>query len=271
MAEYLTMGFSHASDPNLRGELAAFLSERAEVELVVSEAQSYERLAAMLNEGKAQLAWLAPIPYIALSQANVVVPLVYNERAKKHYCSALIVPADSHVKRVVELRGARAAWVDRHSAAGFVVPRIELSKVGVDPRSELSEQTFAGSHERVAALVAERGVDFGATYAHREDDGTISGPWTANPDVTSQVRVVTTFGKIPSDVIAAHNDVPLAVRVKITRALRMMNSDETGRRIARELFDVERFRLLDAEDYASLQRIAREARDQGLLDEPAAP
>jgi phosphate/phosphite/phosphonate ABC transporter binding protein len=268
MAEYLTMGFPSASDANLRGELAAFLSERADVELVVREAQSYERLAAMLNDGSAKLAWLAPIPYIALSAAGTIAPLVYNERAKKHYCSALIVPIDSHVRRIAELRGARAAWVDRHSAAGFVVPRIELAKAGVDPRTELAEQTFSGSHEKVAVAVAEGSVDFGATFAHREDSGAVVGPWAANPDVASRVRVVATFGKIPSDVIVAHNDVPLEVRTRLTRALRSMNADEIGRRIARELFDVERFRLLDAEDYAALQNIARNARDQGLLDEP---
>jgi len=264
MAEYLTMGFPHASDPNLRGEFAAFLSERADVEVVVTEAQSYERLATMLHEGTAQLAWVAPIPYIALSAANVVAPLVYNERVRKHYCSAVIVPADSHVRKLIELRGARVAWVDRHSSAGFVVPRIELAKVGVDPRTELAEQTFAGGHERVAAMVAERDVDFGATYAHREESGAISGPWGSD----ERVRVVATFGKIPSDLIVAHRDVAMDVRVRLTRALRTMNADETGRRIAHELFEVERFRLLDAEDYASLQRIAREARDQGLLDEP---
>jgi len=44
-----------------------------------------------------------------------------------------------------------------------------------------------------------------------------------------------------------------------------MNADETGRRVIHELFDVERFRLLDAEAYESLQSIARNARDQGLL------
>ncbi len=259
------MAFPPAADANLRGEFASFLSASAEVEVAVSEAPSYERLAATVHEGKAQLAWLAPIPYIALSAAGIVTPLVYNERAKKTYCSALIVPVDSHVKRIADLRGARAAWVDRHSSAGFVVPRIELAKAGIDPRTELSEQTFEGTHERVAAAVAEGRVDFGATFAHREDDKTVTGPWS------DKTRVIATFGKIPSDLIVAHNTLDMALRVRLTRALRAMNADDTGRRIVRELFDVERFRLLDAEDYDALQAIARDARDQGLLDEPQNP
>ena len=263
--EFLTMAFPPATDANLRGEFASFLSASADVELAVTEAPTYERTAAVLHEGQAQLAWLAPIPYIALSAAGVVAPLVYNERARKTYCSALIVPADSHVKRVADLRGARVAWVDRHSAAGFVVPRIELAKAGVDPRTELAEQTFAGSHERVAQAVAEGSVDFGATFAHREEGGAVTGPWK------ERTRVIATFGKIPSDLIVAHNALDMALRVRITRALRAMNADETGRRIVRELFEVERFRLLDAEDYDALQAIARDARDQGLLEEPQNP
>jgi phosphonate transport system substrate-binding protein len=194
-----------------------------------------------------------------------VTPLVYNERAKKHYCSAIIVPTASHVKRIAELRGARAVWVDRHSAAGYVIPRIQLAASGIDPRTELSEQTFAGSHERVASAVASGETDFGATFAHREEGGAIVGPWSTSPELAEQVRVVTTFGKIPSDLIVARNDVDMAIRVRLTRALRAMNADDTGRRIVRELFDVERFRLLDAETYESLRTIARDARDQGLL------
>ena len=79
------------------------------------------------------------------------------------------------------------------------------------------------------------------------------------------MRVLTTFGKIPSDLIVARNDVDMAVRVRLTRALRLMNVNGTGRRIIHELFDVDRFRLLDAEAYETLQSMARNARDQGLL------
>ncbi len=264
MSDFLLMGFPASSDPNLRGEFATLLSELAEVEVGVSEAPSYERLAVALNDGTTQLAWLSPIPYIALSGAGAVSPLVFNERTKKHYCSAIIVQAESRVRRLVELRGTRAVWVDRHSAAGFVIPRIQLATAGVDPRTELGEQTFAGSHEAVVHAVTSGGADFGATFAHREADGSIVGPWSGTVD-ERHVRVLATFGKIPSDLIVARNDLDMAVRVRLTRALRAMNADETGRRIIRELFDVERFRLLDAETYDSLRTIAREARDQGLL------
>ena len=259
------MGFPASSDANLRGEFATLLGELAEAEIGVTQAESYAELASKLHEGSAQLAWLSPIPYIALSQSGAVTPLVYHERAKKHYASAILVQADSHVKRLVDLRGARAAWVDRHSSSGFVVPRIQLAAAGVDPRTELGEQTFRGSHEAVARAIASREADFGATFAHRGDDGALAGPWQT-PDVTDGVRVLTTFGKIPSDLIVARSDVDMEVRVRLTRALRAMNANDVGRRIIRELFDVERFRLLEAEAYESLQAMARDARDQGLLD-----
>jgi len=261
------MGFPASADANLRGEFATLLSELAEVEVGVSEAPSYERLAVALNDGTTQLAWLSPIPYIALSAAGAVTPLVFNERAKKHYCSAIIVQSESTVRRLVELRGARAVWVDRHSAAGFVVPRIQLATAGVDPRTELGEQTFAGSHEGVVHAVTSGAADFGATFAHRpaRAGGEVVGPWSDTVD-DRHVRVLATFGKIPSDLIVARNDLDMNVRVRLTRALRSMNANDTGRRIIHELFDVERFRLLDAETYDSLKTIAREARDQGLLD-----
>jgi phosphonate transport system substrate-binding protein len=264
MGEFLVMGFPAATDANLRGEFAALLSDLAGIDLSVNESLSYERLAASLNDNATQLAWLSPIPYIALSQSGAVTPLVYHERAKKHYASALVVPRASTARRIADLRGARAAWVDRHSAAGYVVPRIELAAAGVDPRKDLGEEVFAGSHEAVARAVASGEVDFGATFAHQEGGDTV-GPWSASPELAEGVRVLATFGKIPSDLIVARTDLDLDLRVRVTRALRSMNADETGRRIVRELFDVERFRLLDAEDYAALQAVARNARDHGLL------
>ena len=268
MGDFLVMGFPADSDANLRGEFATLLSELADVEVGVTEAPSYERLAVALNEGQAQLAWLSPIPYIALSAAGAVSPLVYNERAKKTYCSAIIVRGDSSVRRLAELKGLRAAWVDRHSAAGFVVPRIQLAAAGVDPRTELGAESFANSHEGVVRMVTGSEADFGATYAHREPPAPgsktdrITGPW---PEDSTDVRVLATFGKIPSDLIVARNDIDMAVRVRIVRSLRAMNSHDTGKRVIRDLFDVERFRLLDAETYDSLRSIARDARDQGLL------
>ena len=265
MSEFLVMAFPSGSDPNLRGEFAALLSTLAGVDLSVSEAASYERLAATMHEGTAHLAWLSPIPYIALSQTGAVTPLVYHERAKKHYASAVFVGAGSSARRLADLRGTRAGWVDRHSAAGFVVPRIQLAAAGVDPRTELGAETFFGSHEAVARAVASGEVDFGATYAHADPDGTTIGPWSTLPELADAVRVLATFGKIPSDLIVARSALDLELRNRITRALRAMNADDTGRRIVRELFDVERFRLLDAEDYDSLQAMARDARDQGLL------
>ena len=263
--EFLTMGFPAASDANLRGEFATLLGELAEVEVAVTEAPTYEKLAVGLDDGSTQIAWLSPLPYIALSNSGRVMPLVYNERLKKHYCSAIIVPADSHVKRLVELKGARAAWVDRHSAAGYVMPRIQLAQAGVDPRRDLAEQTFAGSHDAVAQMVATNQCDFGATFAHKVDGKSyVIGPFST-PEREERVRVLQTFGKIPSDLIVARNDVDMAVRTRLTRALRAMNTSETGRRIIHELFDVHRFRLLDAEAYETLQSMARNARDQGLL------
>jgi phosphate/phosphite/phosphonate ABC transporter binding protein len=265
MADFLVMAFPAASDANLRGEFATLLGELAEVDVGVIEGASYERLAVALNGGQAQLAWLSPIPYIALSAAGAVTPLVYNERAKKTYCAAIIVRSDSPARRLADLKGSRAAWVDRHSAAGFVVPRIQLAAAGLDPRTELGPETFAGSHEAVVRMVEAGEADFGATYAHR-DESAVTGPWSPGSD--QAIRALATFGKIPSDLIVARNDLDMKVRLRLVRALRAMNAHETGKRVIHELFDVERFRLLDAETYDSLRSIARDARDQGLLDGP---
>ena len=85
------MGFPASSDANLRGEFATLLGDLAEVEVGVTPAESYADLASKLHEGAVQLAWLSPIPYIALAHTGTVSPLVYHERTDKTYASALLV------------------------------------------------------------------------------------------------------------------------------------------------------------------------------------
>jgi ABC-type phosphate/phosphonate transport system substrate-binding protein len=116
--------------------------------------------------------------------------------------------------------------------------------------------------------VAAGDADFGATYAHRDEQGRAVGPWQTDPELAARVRVIATFGKIPPDLVVARAALDLRLRAKLTRALRAMNSRANA--LLRELFEVDRFRLLDAETYESLRTIAAEARDAGLLDPPAA-
>src|SRR3954467_12761910 len=84
------------------------------------DAASYEALAADVREGRTDVAWLPPIVYLRLGKE--VTPLGnLVRRGTATYDAALIVREESKIHSIDGLRGMRAGWVDRWSAAGFVL------------------------------------------------------------------------------------------------------------------------------------------------------
>jgi ABC-type phosphate/phosphonate transport system substrate-binding protein len=194
-----------------------------------------------------------------------VVPLA--SVRKVPYQSAIIVAIDSRLQRPADLVGKRAAWVDQHSAAGFVIPRIKLSRLGIDPRTAFGNERFFQSHEDVVAAVAEKQVDFGATWAHAEGQLT-RGPWTKSP---YNVRVVATFGSIPPDVIAARIDLDQPTRKLLVNALKSIYSDRQSRWLVSHALGTEAFYRPDLGLYGRLQESVAEAYRSGLLNLGATP
>ncbi len=240
----------------LLGEHAGFVVERR-------DASSYESLANDVREGRVDLAWLPPIVYVRL--ADVVTPIGSILRGgQTSYEAALVVKDDSRIKTIDGLRNTRAGWVDPWSAAGFVMPRVKLALLGVDPRNEFRTEVFHGSHRATMQALADGACDVAGTYARSDTKGTVlSGAWT---EVGIQVRVLATFGAIPPDVIAVKKDFPEADRTKVLESLRAACKDESSRAIVREVFSGDELEEGLAAGYDALKSALDMATARGLFD-----
>ena len=72
--------------------------------------------------------------FVRLADAVTPIGSILRD-GKSAYEAALVVRADSNVRTIDSLRGTRAGWVDPWSAAGFVLPRVKLALLGIDPRN----------------------------------------------------------------------------------------------------------------------------------------
>lgn len=246
-------------------QFSAALAKRVGGEVALFEASSYGELASAVVSQYVDLAWLPPIPFVSLQRQHAVDPLVHLRRGgSSFFRSALVVADDSPLQSIADLIGARAAWVDRDSASGFVVPRIALAKAGFDVRGALGRQRFFHSHEAVVRAVAARLADFGATYAGVAPDGTITrGAWT---ETGNRVRVVALLGEIPGDVVAARADLGLPTREHLRQALLRVSTETKSKLLARGAFGIDEFKPFEPGGYRELQRYAEEAGARGLLD-----
>lgn len=250
-------------------EFFAWLSERAGVRVSSRAALSYQELAETMRSGGADVAWLPPIVYAKLEREKIVKPLVSHERAAiARYESVLLVRRRSAMRELEDLRDTRVGWVDRWSAAGYVLPRIALFARGVDPRGLFAEERFYGSHDSaVRALLAER-ADAIATFARADELGKFSqGGWSDVEGATDLVRVLVAFGSIPADVTAAHVSLADDRVEKVRAAMIAAADDPEATKLVRSVFGVERFADDDLPDYEGLRRALESAYACGLIDE----
>jgi len=239
----------------------------AGLEVMVSEATSYEELSRRLLEGALDLAWLPPIPFVALERRKGAVPLVSHHRdgSSSFHC-VLVARQDSPVKTVADVRGRKAAWVDPFSASGYVLPRIELFARGIDPRKAFFSEKFYRSHEVAVRAVLQRHADFTATWAGLDASGNVvRSPW-AEMDVKDALHAFAKLAVIPCDTIAARPALPFAAREKVRAALIRLSGDARHHFRIRDLFGVDEFRPWSTAGYEDLRRTAMVALEGGLLE-----
>ena len=272
ITDVLVFGYAaQGASTAMRESVASFsraLGVVADVELAVYEATSYEDLAHAMVRGEVDFAWLPPLAFVALERRSRVVALASARRGgDTAFHSAIIVAQSSRFQKPEDLVGARAAWVDRYSASGYVVPRVGLSAMGIDPRTAFTEQRFCHSHEAVVRSVAAGRADFGATYAGVGSNGEITrGAWLDVKGADSAIRVLVRYGAIPGDVVAARADLAAARRDALTSALLTLSRDAERRVLLRAAFGEGEFRSWVSAGYDALRRLAEQASKRGLLE-----
>lgn len=240
----LVLGLVDLPDPRREGDatgasaafdaLATWMAANGGLTIERKAWPTYRALAESVREGKSDIAWLPPVVYAWLAEA--VTPLGSIVRGgTTTYSAALVALEGSKLRGVTDLAGTRAGWVDPWSAAGYVVPRIELARAGIDPTTTFAVEKFYGSH-RDALLALKRGeCDFAGTYARtRSDQGPPEGAWSEIDDL--EVRVIASFGSIPSDVIAVRRNLLPADYERALAAFQKASADEAGRPLVRAVF-----------------------------------
>jgi ABC-type phosphate/phosphonate transport system substrate-binding protein len=240
------------------------LGERMGMTVERRDAASYEALANDVREGLSDLAWLPPIVFVRLGDAVSPIGSILRG-GNSTYEAALVVPAASKVRAIDSLRGLRAGWVDRWSAAGFVLPRVNLSLLGVDPRTLFRSETFHGSHRSAINALTQGLCDVTGTYARADDDGHVTtGAWSEIAG--ADVRVLATFGAIPPDVVGVRKGIAADVSASALGALKDMCNAEMG--LLHDIFGGYDLREGLAPGYESLKAALDMATARGIFDMP---
>lgn len=251
------MGIPRTAEGRERfAELCAALSTHAGIYIIPYIAPSYRELAKAVTLRRVAFAWLPPLQLIELADRGVVVNLAIPVRhGTTSYFSALIVHRDGP-QTIAELRGKRAAWVDRDSASGYLAVKLNLLAQRIDPETYFASQTFLGSHDAVVDSLLSGRADCGATYCvlDLQTVRQLSGAFTlADGRAARPVRVLKTVGPIANDSLAASSEVHPEDRRAFQEALLSMHGRTAELFV--ELLRADSFRAADDAHYAPLRRL----------------
>jgi len=211
----LLPGESKAVVERLNEPLRAYLQNclRQPVELVVG--CSYVATAEALRCGAVDLAYLGPVTYILQSRSAGLEPFArptHGGSVGPTFRAVIIVPADSPVENLGQLRGREIAMGDLVSTSGTWVPRHMLLAAGLKSETDYWRRNL-GSHDAVATAVAERRVAAGslslAIYHRLLAEGSLDG---------SLVRILAESPPIPEYMWTFREGLPNGLREDFRQA-----------------------------------------------------
>lgn len=136
--------------------LEGSLGHELGVSIDVQVARDYDELAQKTFAKEVELVWAPSAVLAQLDEARVVLRAIRGGHGSYH--SALVGRADKRLTPGT-LGGARAAWVDRLSAGGYLLPLAWLRGQGIEPNLVLAQQDFLGSHRAVIDAVLDGHYD----------------------------------------------------------------------------------------------------------------
>jgi phosphate/phosphite/phosphonate ABC transporter binding protein len=245
--------------------LAAWMRQNVSLDLRARPSSTYEELVSSIRGGSSDVAWLPPVAYAWLAEAVTAVGSIVRG-GETTYAAALVVREESAIRTLAGLEKLRAGWVDPWSAAGYVVPRLELVRAGIDPGAAFRTETFHGSHRDALLALGRDECDVVGTYARTPAGGAqaTEGAWSEIDDL--RVRVVATFGAIPSDVIAVRRNLAPREHELTVRAFRAACDDAQGRKLMRDVFGGDDLREGIEPGHDALRRAFEAGIASGLFD-----
>lgn len=224
-----TLTFAVVSgSPGAADRLAALSAEleRALARPVVPKVlPTYAALTDETRAGRAEVLWAPPLVAMDLEDAGLAsIALCCARGGQVTYHAALFTHHASRFEKLADLAGSRAAWVDAHSTAGYLVPRMRLEVEGLDPATLFAGESFLGTHAAVACAVLAGEADVGATYLSLDPDTgrPLSAGWLEAGAGINGAFILATAGPIPSDAIALSTRLPDELRAAIVEQVKAL-------------------------------------------------
>jgi phosphonate transport system substrate-binding protein len=219
------------------------------VELVV--APDDDRLVEAARTGQVDAVWAPPLACARLEALGARV-LARAVRGGEVETRGVLITRNDGPRELSQLPGTRAAWVDRASLEGYLLPAAGLRAAGFPPDRTFFQQTFHGSFRAALDALLAGEADEAALFAPATGDDVLAGVEEMAPGTRREVRALLVTGRGPLDAIAAGPSLSAADAVRLQRGLLGLARLPEGPTLLRDVFRADRFIAAPALGYRAL-------------------
>jgi phosphonate transport system substrate-binding protein len=235
--------------------LVEILRRKLGMEIQSFVATDYAGVIEALRGEKLDIAFLTPASYVlAKIETDVKVVLKSERKGIPVLYAAIITRADSGIQTLDDLRGKSFAFGDALSTTGHVFPRKMFRDRGLDPVRDFKQILYSGGHDATVLAVLNGKVDAGATYANSPDnEDTAWMRYLKDPEEVKKIRAIAFSEPIPADNLVIRAGLDERVATKIVDLFIELSSDPKGKKMLRDLYQIDGFVRASDKDYDSVR------------------
>ncbi len=235
--------------------LGEYLEKETGMEVKFTPVSDYAAVVEGLATKKIDLAWLGGFTFVQakLRTNGEAIPLV--QRAEDEvFTSKFIVPVDSPITTISELKGKTFAFGSPSSTSGHLMPRYFLLQDGIDPDKDFTKVAFSGAHDATVAFVASGRVDAGVLNASVMDKLIEKGDANA-----ARVKIIATTPPYFDYNWTVRPGMDPALRQKIADAFLKLDPADPEQKAIMDLQRASKFVPTKTENYEGIEKAARSA------------
>ena len=188
------------------------------IEITPIRVTDYNAAVEAVRANRAQIAWYGGKTYIQAAEIADVEAFAAGVRkgdSDASYFAYFVVPTDSKLQTLEEIKGKTLALNTIGSTSGDLIPQVELMKVGlsVKNKDDFENVYYAGSHDACLMAVLNQHADVCGMSSRNFDARILDGTFKLE-----QVRIIHRSNPVPPPPLAYSKKLPIEVRNKIKQA-----------------------------------------------------
>ena len=233
-----------------------YLSLKMDVPVKLVQRKTYQEVNDLVRKNSVDAAFVCSLAYIdgkdQFGMELLAVPIV---RGEPRYYSYIIVPDDSSIKSLEELKGKTFAYTDPLSNSGKLSPEYMIAQIGENPETFFKLTFFTYSHDKSIQGVAEKMVEGAAVDSLVWDFKNAT-----DPRFTSRTKIISKSPPYGIPPLVVSKDIDPTLKEKLGKILLQMHEDKKGKEILDRIM-IDRFSEANDSLYNSVREMKKVVSD----------